>query len=105
MPPMLPRPRVTIIKNPPSAAGRCKWCHAFGVVKFAAVIPSLDPIGLLRLVLLAILLSTGCTPAGPRALLHGKRLIEQRKYNEAIEQLKVATSLLSTNAHAWNYLG
>lgn len=47
----------------------------------------------------------GCAPSGPRALLRGKRLIEQGKYEEAVDQLKVATSLLSTNAQAWNYLG
>jgi tetratricopeptide (TPR) repeat protein len=48
---------------------------------------------------------TGCTPAGPRALLEGKRLIEQGRYAEAVDELKVATSLLATNAQAWNYLG
>lgn len=47
----------------------------------------------------------GCTPAGPRALLRGKRLIEKGEYADAVEQLKIATSLLSTNALAWNYLG
>ncbi len=31
--------------------------------------------------------------------------MEQGKYPEAIEQLKVATSLMATNALAWNYLG
>ena len=48
---------------------------------------------------------TGCTPAGPRALLRGKRLVEEGKYADAVAELKVATSLLSTNAQAWNYLG
>src|SRR5271170_3262324 len=48
---------------------------------------------------------TGCMPAGPRALLEGKRLIEQGRYAEAVDELKVATSLLTTNAQAWNYLG
>src|SRR5579884_1752682 len=47
----------------------------------------------------------GCTPAGPRALLRGKRLIEKGEYADAVEQLKIATTLLSTNALAWNYLG
>jgi len=57
--------------------------------------------------LLAVALAwlTGCTPAGPRALLEGKRLIEQGKYAEAVDELKVATTLLATNAQAWNYLG
>ena len=44
-------------------------------------------------------------PAGPRALLNGKRLLEEGKSAEAVEELKRATSLLSTNAQAWNYLG
>src|SRR5580658_6562338 len=48
---------------------------------------------------------TGCTPAGPRALLDGKKLIEQGKYDAAIERLKTATELMDTNALAWNYLG
>jgi tetratricopeptide (TPR) repeat protein len=47
----------------------------------------------------------GCTPAGPRALLDGKALIEQGKYPEAMEKLRTATSLLGTNAQAWNYFG
>lgn len=47
----------------------------------------------------------GCTPAGPRALLEGKRLIADGQYSQAVERLKIATSLLATNAQAWNYLG
>src|SRR5579871_1818997 len=56
------------------------------------------------MLLLAAVL-TGCTPAGPSALLDGKRLIEQGKYEAAIERLKTATELMETNALAWNYLG
>src|ERR1700743_2235329 len=48
---------------------------------------------------------TGCTPAGPRALLDGKKLIEQGNYEAAIARLKTATELMDTNALAWNYLG
>jgi tetratricopeptide (TPR) repeat protein len=48
---------------------------------------------------------TGCGPPGPKALLEGQALIERGQYAEAIERLKTATSLLSTNAQAWNYLG
>lgn len=51
------------------------------------------------------LLLGGCTPAGPRALLHGKKLLEAGQYAEAVGELKRATTLLSTNAQAWNYLG
>jgi tetratricopeptide (TPR) repeat protein len=51
------------------------------------------------------LLVAGCRPAGPRALLQGKRLIERGKYPQAVERLTAATTLLVTNAQAWNYLG
>ncbi len=53
------------------------------------------------------LLLAGCTPPGPRALLDGKRLLEQGDYAQAVEKLRLATSttLLATNAQAWNYLG
>ena len=58
-----------------------------------------------KLALLLALLA-GCTPAGPRALLEGKRLIDEEKYPQAVEKLRVAASLLGgTNALAWNYLG
>lgn len=51
------------------------------------------------------LLVAGCTPPGPRALLQGKKLLERGDYAAAVEQFKTATSLLATNAQAWNYLG
>ncbi len=49
--------------------------------------------------------TAGCGPPGPRALLEGKRLLEQGKYPEAVEKLNSATELMATNAQAWNYLG
>jgi len=49
-------------------------------------------------------LCAGCTPPGARALLEGQRLIERGNYPQALVQLKRASSLLATNAHAWNYL-
>jgi tetratricopeptide (TPR) repeat protein len=52
----------------------------------------------------AILLA-GCTPPGPRALLEGKRLLDQGEFPKAIAKLKSATTLMKTNAQAWNYLG
>jgi tetratricopeptide (TPR) repeat protein len=58
---------------------------------------------LLMLVVLGLL--AGCTPPGPRALLRGQRLIEQGDYARAAEKLRTATSLMATNAQAWNYLG
>src|SRR5690242_16781772 len=58
---------------------------------------------------LVILLSaiglTGCGPSGPHALQQGRKLIERGDYARAVEELQVATSLMSTNAQAWNYLG
>src|SRR5207237_6418633 len=57
------------------------------------------------LLLVSLSLTCGCTPAGPRALLDGKKLIEQGKDSRAVEKLRNATSLLATNAQAWNYLG
>src|SRR5215472_18807673 len=56
----------------------------------------------------AALLLAGCMPPVLRALLEGKRLLERAKYAEAIERFQTATSLLATNAQAWqawNYLG
>ena len=51
-------------------------------------------------------LIAGCAPPGPRALLEGKRLLDEGKYPQAIDRLKAATSLLGgTNALSWNYLG
>ena len=47
----------------------------------------------------------GCTPPGPRALLKGRKLLERGDYAGAVEQFKTATTLLATNAQAWNYLG
>ena len=52
-----------------------------------------------------ILVISGCTPAGPRALLKGKKYLDRGDYADAVAQLKTATDLLSTNAAAWNYYG
>ena len=56
-------------------------------------------------VLLLVACLSGCMPPGPRAVLNGKRLIEQGKYSKAVEKLKRAASLMGTNGQAWNYLG
>ncbi len=53
---------------------------------------------------LALCLS-GCTPAGPRALLKGKKYLDRGDYADAIAELKTATEILATNAAAWNYYG
>ena len=57
------------------------------------------------LLLTLALLIAGCTPPGPRALLKGKKLLERGDYAAAVGELKTATTLLPTNAQAWNYLG
>lgn len=48
---------------------------------------------------------TGCKPPGVRALLSGKKLLEQGKVPDAVARLKSAALILRTNAVAWNYLG
>ena len=58
----------------------------------------------LLLLALAIFIS-GCTPSGPRALLKGKKFLDRGDYAGAVAQLKTATTLLATNAAAWNYYG
>src|SRR5262245_34761530 len=50
-------------------------------------------------------LFAGCTPPGRGALLDGERLLQQGNYSQAVEKLKEATSLLSSNAIVWNELG
>lgn len=53
-----------------------------------------------------LVLLAGCTPAGPRALLEGRRLIDRGQYPQAVEKLRAAAVLLGgTNAQAWNDLG
>jgi len=47
----------------------------------------------------------GCSPAGPRALRNGAKLLERGDYAAAMAQLKTAKTLLATNAQAWNYYG
>jgi tetratricopeptide (TPR) repeat protein len=47
----------------------------------------------------------GCTPAGPRALLRGKKLLDSGDYTAAVADLSTAVTLLPANAAAWNYLG
>ena len=60
--------------------------------------------GVVIFLMLAIFLG-GCGPPGPRALLKGKKLLNDGDYAAAVEKLKTATSLMSTNAQAWNDLG
>ena len=55
-------------------------------------------------VALALVIS-GCTPAGPGALLTGKKYLDRGDCAAAVAELKVATTLLATNPVAWNYYG
>jgi len=55
--------------------------------------------------ILPALLILGCTPAGPRAMLTGRQLLESGEAPAAVVKFKLATSLMSSNAQAWNYLG
>ena len=49
-------------------------------------------------------LLVSCAPPGPRAVVEGQHLLKQGKYRAATEKLKLAVSLLPTNALAWNDL-
>jgi tetratricopeptide (TPR) repeat protein len=59
---------------------------------------------LVSLLAMAVMFSA-CAPPGPRALLDGKELLEAGQTAAAIAELRTATTLMPTNAAAWNYLG
>jgi len=91
---MLTRPQMLTIKN---GAGSClvRRCPRVSSSRLRPFV-----------IILSLALLSGCNPAGPHALLEGKRLIDQGKYPQAIQKLQSATSLLGgTNALAWEYLG
>ncbi len=52
-----------------------------------------------------VLLLSGCGAPGPRAFLKGRQLLERGDYAAAAAELKIAATLLSTNAMAWDYYG
>src|SRR5688500_15178508 len=52
-----------------------------------------------------LLLFAGCGDPGPRALLAGAELIQERDFTKAIEELQNATKHLPRNAQAWNHRG
>src|SRR4051794_15084514 len=79
--------------------------QSIGLLIFIHSLYQINPRSLIFLLGFTVALLTGCTPPGPRALLQGKKLIEQGKYAQAVETLRTATSLLTTNAQAWNYYG
>jgi Flp pilus assembly protein TadD len=54
--------------------------------------------------MLAVFLA-GCAPSGPRALVQGKKYLDRGDYAAAVDALHTATTLLATNAVAWNDYG
>ena len=94
--------------NPPDFWVRPRFsARARKTVRVARVLPILTPVfgfNFLFALALAVLI-TGCSPSGPRALLKGRKQLERGNYAAAVAQFKTATTLLSTNAQAWNYLG
>jgi Flp pilus assembly protein TadD len=84
---------------------REKFCRANGLSNISDFIQRRVVRGCLPLVFLLCLIFTGCKPPGPRALLDGEKLIGRGQYDKAVERLKTATSLMESNAEAWNYLG
>src|SRR6516164_384140 len=53
----------------------------------------------------ALVVLTACGPPGARAVLEGRDLLEHGEYSQAIEEFRLATQLMPTNAVAFNYLG
>ncbi len=56
-------------------------------------------------ILAVAMLLSGCTPAGPSALLKGKKYLDNGNLTEALAQFDRATKIMPTNAAAWNYFG
>jgi tetratricopeptide (TPR) repeat protein len=93
------------IKNAQSEHGGWKMENgAFGRRAVFHLPSSIFHLRFLLFLALALFIA-GCAPSGPRALLKGKKLLEHGDYAGAVAQFKTATSLLATNAQAWNYLG
>jgi len=93
-----------VIKNKiENGRGRMAEGSRFAAAKSHPLFSLFQPCFLLLLAL-AIFLA-GCGPPGPRALLKGEKLLSNGDYPGAVTALKTATSLMSTNAQAWNYLG
>ena len=65
---------------------------------------TLTCVAFLGLALLGVLL-TGCKPAGVKALYAGEKHLRDGEFQQAVEVLEEAVSLMPTNALAYNYLG
>jgi tetratricopeptide (TPR) repeat protein len=85
--------------------GKCKIENGFFArcAFFHVPFPILRPRFLLFLA--TVLVLSGCSPPGPRALRTGKNLLDRGDYDGAVAQLKTATELMATNAGAWNDYG
>src|SRR5260370_26694631 len=85
--------------NPFDSFNPCNPCNSS---------PPFNPFNLFNLfnasLLFLLFVASGCAPPGPKALIQGEKLIHKAKYTQAIEKLKLATTLIPTNAQAWNYL-
>ncbi len=60
--------------------------------------------GLIVFLMFTVFLA-GCGPPGPRALHKGEKFLNRGDYARAVTEFKAATSLMTTNAQVWNYLG
>ncbi len=84
-------------RKPNSSPPPCRHFHfSFPIfpVRFTFCLP----------VMLAVFLA-GCAPSGPRALVQGKKYLDRGDYAAAVNALRTATTLLATNAVAWNDYG
>jgi Flp pilus assembly protein TadD len=59
----------------------------------------------LGLVLALCMSWSGCAPPGERALLQGKKMVDEGNFAEAVPTLEKATRLVPKYAPGWNYLG
>src|SRR5260370_6124871 len=102
---MLPRRAMRTINNKPQTCSPCDSCNLANSSNLFDTFNCFNTFIKSICWLTLLLFLAGCTPQGARALLQGKRLMEQGKYSQAVEKLETATGLLATNAQAWNYLG
>jgi len=98
---------------PPASVLTNGICRVHGMMRSVGVLVEMLPHcsgapRLRRFLLFAVVICmslTACSPPGPRALLEGKKLIDEGRHAEAVPYLAKAAELLPKNALAWNYLG
>ena len=54
---------------------------------------------------LFLLLLTGCSPSGPKALLQGQKYLENRQYEKALRSINRAAALIPHQPQVWNHMG